>query len=37
MALTMRNVPVAEGAFREVVRLDPQQIEVMDHAGQDRR
>jgi predicted CXXCH cytochrome family protein len=28
MALTMRNLPAAEGAFREVVRLDPQQIEA---------
>ena len=28
MALTMQNLPAAEGAFREVVRLDPQQIEA---------
>jgi cytochrome c-type biogenesis protein CcmH/NrfG len=28
MALTMRNLPAAEGAFREVVRLDPQEIEA---------
>jgi cytochrome c-type biogenesis protein CcmH/NrfG len=28
MALTMRNLPAAEGAFREAVRLDPQQIEA---------
>jgi cytochrome c-type biogenesis protein CcmH/NrfG len=24
----MRNLPAAEGAFREAVRLDPQQIEA---------
>ena len=28
MALTMRNIPAAEGAFREVVRLDPQHVEA---------
>lgn len=28
MALTMRNLPAAEGAFREAVRLNPQQIEA---------
>lgn len=28
MALTMRNVPAAQGAFREVVRMDPQREEA---------
>lgn len=28
MALTMRNPPAAEAAFREVVRMDPQRIEA---------
>lgn len=28
MALSMRNLPAAASAFREVVRLDPQQIEA---------
>jgi predicted CXXCH cytochrome family protein len=28
MALTMRNSPAAEAAFREVVRMDPQRIEA---------
>jgi predicted CXXCH cytochrome family protein len=28
MALTMRNIPAAKGAFREVVRMDPQREEA---------
>jgi uncharacterized protein HemY len=28
IALTMRNIDAAEGAFREVTRLDPQQTEA---------
>ncbi|MDW3223876.1 MAG: multiheme c-type cytochrome [Paracoccaceae bacterium] len=28
MALTMRNIPAAQGAFREVVRMDPQREEA---------
>jgi cytochrome c-type biogenesis protein CcmH/NrfG len=28
MALTMRNAPAAEAAFREVVRMDPQRIDA---------
>ncbi len=28
IALTMRNLPAATGAFREVVRLDPQQVQA---------
>ncbi|GGH37459.1 Cytochrome c7 [Cribrihabitans marinus] len=28
VALTLRNFPAAEGAFRDVVRLDPQQVDA---------
>ena len=28
IALTMRNIAAAEGAFREVTQLDPQQVEA---------